>query len=150
MKKSATQLTDALAVARIQESDHKNCCPYTGWIGILRRYLRMTQADLSRRSGIPQSHISGIETGKIDPRMETLGKIFAALYCDVCISPVPHGNFDDVLEERAKLIASARLKQAAGNMAMSGKYIEQFAFDKMLEIKTKEILFDHSEKLWRE
>ena len=39
----------------------------------------LTQAELSKRSGLPQSHLSRIETGKISPSKHTLEKISKAL-----------------------------------------------------------------------
>lgn len=40
-----------------------------------RRRAGLTQRDLSRRAGVPQSTIARIESGQIDPRASTLDRL---------------------------------------------------------------------------
>jgi len=44
-----------------------------------RKALRMTQADLARKAGIPQSHVSRLEHGKHAPSYLTIERIAGAL-----------------------------------------------------------------------
>lgn len=44
-----------------------------------RRGLNMTQARLSALSGVPQSEISRIESGRANPTIETLSRLASAL-----------------------------------------------------------------------
>jgi transcriptional regulator with XRE-family HTH domain len=64
-----------------------------------------SQAELGRRAGLPQMHISGIESGKIVPRFDTLLDLARVLDYDLAMVPralVPvvhalirnHGNPD--------------------------------------------------------
>lgn len=46
-----------------------------------------SQAELGRRVGLPQAHISGIETGKIVPRFDTLLEIVRILEWDLVLVP---------------------------------------------------------------
>ncbi len=46
-----------------------------------------SQAELGRRLGLPQTHISGIETGKIVPRFDTLLDIVRVLDRDLIMVP---------------------------------------------------------------
>lgn len=46
-----------------------------------------SQAELGRRVGLPQAHISGIETGKIVPRFDTLLEIVRTLEWDLVMVP---------------------------------------------------------------
>lgn len=46
-----------------------------------------TQAELGRRAGLPQMHISGIETGKIVPRFDTLLDLARVLDQDLLMVP---------------------------------------------------------------
>ena len=46
-----------------------------------------SQAELGRRSGLPQAHISGIESGKVVPRFDTLLDIVRVLDHDLLLVP---------------------------------------------------------------
>lgn len=48
-------------------------------IRTLRRELKMTQAQLARRAGLPQSHLAKIEGGKVDMQLGTLRRILRAM-----------------------------------------------------------------------
>lgn len=54
-----------------------------GIIKSKRKALRLSQVDLSRRSGVPQSTISAIETGARIPTAETLVLLAKGLFCSV-------------------------------------------------------------------
>ena len=49
------------------------------WIKLMRNSLRMTQAELAQRAKISQPHLAGIESGKTDPQISTLKRIFEAM-----------------------------------------------------------------------
>jgi DNA-binding XRE family transcriptional regulator len=46
-----------------------------------RTHAGLTQAELAKKTGLPQSHISRLETGAHSPSRVTLAKIAAALEC---------------------------------------------------------------------
>ena len=48
---------------------------------------RWSQAELGRRAGLPQAHVSGIETGKIVPRFDTLIDLVRLLDHDLILVP---------------------------------------------------------------
>src|SRR5271154_3227129 len=52
-----------------------------------RRSRGWSQAELGRRLGLPQMHISGIETGKIVPRFDTLLDLVRVLDRDLLLVP---------------------------------------------------------------
>jgi DNA-binding XRE family transcriptional regulator len=58
-----------------------------GRIREIRKRVGWTQEDLAREAGLPQSHISRIESGEISPNRITLEKIAMAL-------KTPIGEFD--------------------------------------------------------
>jgi transcriptional regulator with XRE-family HTH domain len=55
----------------------------------MRRARGWTQAELGRRVGLPQVHISGIETGKVVPRFNTLLDLVRVLDYDLLLVPRP-------------------------------------------------------------
>jgi transcriptional regulator with XRE-family HTH domain len=50
-----------------------------------RERLGLTQAELGRRVGLPQMHISAIETGKVVPRFDTLRELVRVLGYDLLL-----------------------------------------------------------------
>jgi transcriptional regulator with XRE-family HTH domain len=52
-----------------------------------RRHRGWSQAELGQRVGLPQAHISGIETGKVVPRFDTLLEIVRVLDHDLLLVP---------------------------------------------------------------
>ena len=123
---------------------------YADWIRILRTSLRMSQAELAKRVGIPQSHIASIETGKTDPQLTTMRRIFNALSCDLVIEPRPAKLIPDLLRDRARALALRRLKQSMGTMALENQAPDAEIFRSLLEKRTDEIINDKRERLWRE
>jgi DNA-binding XRE family transcriptional regulator len=55
----------------------------SGKVQQMRKSANMTQEELSKKSGLPQSHISRIESGKLSPSRVTLERIAKALGCSV-------------------------------------------------------------------
>lgn len=120
------------------------------WIRILRDSLRMTQAELARRAKITQPHLAGIESGKTDPQISTLRRIFDAMSCDLVIEPRPRQPIKEVLRGRARSVALKRLKQSMGTMALEHQAPDADVFKHLLEKRTDEILLDRREKLWQQ
>lgn len=52
-----------------------------------RKGLGWSQHALAQHAGLAQRHISGIETGKIVPRHDTLLEILRVLGLDLCVVP---------------------------------------------------------------
>ena len=53
-----------------------------------RKAKNLTQGQLGAKAGLPQSHISQIEAGKIDLRLSSLQEIARLLDLDVMLVPV--------------------------------------------------------------
>jgi len=83
-------------------------------IGQMRRAAGMTQAELSGQSGLPQSHISRIEAGKLSPSYATLAKIAKALQQPLnSIAPVPLSGVRDRQPAGEGLPHQRRLQEPA-------------------------------------
>jgi transcriptional regulator with XRE-family HTH domain len=52
-----------------------------------RRANRLSQRDLAMKVGLPQVHISAIETGKVSPRVNTLLDLVRVLGLDLMLVP---------------------------------------------------------------
>jgi transcriptional regulator with XRE-family HTH domain len=119
------------------------------WIRLLRTYLRMTQAELAKRAKITQANLAAIESGKVDPRVGTLQRIYQGLSCHLSVEPRLQKPLEDILRGRARAVALQRLKKTMGTMALEEQAPEKEMFRKLLEKRTDDILRDPREKLWR-
>ncbi len=151
MKKRQTTIVDDMALSQLRVDssleDH-NLRP-NDWIRLLRNYLRMTQAELAKRAEITQANLVAIESGKVDPRVGTLQRIYQGLSCHLSVEPRPQKPLGELLRDRARAIALQRLKKTMGTMALEEQAPEKEMFRKLLEKRTDDILRDPREKLWR-
>ncbi|MFI5347441.1 MAG: helix-turn-helix domain-containing protein [Elusimicrobiota bacterium] len=74
--------------------------PPADYLRALRGSLRMSQVQLARRAGVAKSHLVAIEKGRVSPSVETLRKIFDALFCDLLIVPKARKKPTEALAER--------------------------------------------------
>jgi DNA-binding transcriptional regulator YiaG len=70
------------------------------YVRALRSALRMSQAALSRRSGVEKAHIARLESGRVDAREETLRRLFDAMFCDLVIVPRARKRPGDALADQ--------------------------------------------------
>lgn len=109
----------------------------------------MTQAELAKRAKITQANLVAIESGKVDPRVGTLQRIYQGLSCHLSLEPRPQKPLEELLRDRARAIALQRLNKTMGTMALEEQAPEKEMFRKLLEKRTDDILRDPREKLWR-
>jgi len=109
----------------------------------------MTRAELAKRANITQANLWAIESGKADPRISTLQRIYKGLSCHLSVEPRPQQPLEAILRGRARAIALTRLKTTMGTMALEEQAPEKEIFKKLLEKRTDEILRDPHERLWR-
>jgi predicted DNA-binding mobile mystery protein A len=152
MSKKQTTIVDDIALSKLRvdsSPDDHNLQP-KDWIRLLRNYLRMTQAELAQRARITQANLAAIESGKVDPRVSTLQRIYQGLYCHFSVEPRPQKPLEDILRGRARAVALKRLKKTMGTMALEEQAPDKEMFKKLLEKRTDDILRDPREKLWRQ
>jgi transcriptional regulator with XRE-family HTH domain len=59
-----------------------------------RRRSGLTQAELARRAGVPQSTVAKIERGRRDPSLSTLERLVRAAGLELRIQLAPHDHHD--------------------------------------------------------
>ncbi len=151
MRKHRLNIIDDMALSRLQPEATGTLTDrsHAEWIRILRVYLRMTQRELGERSKISQPHLAGIESGRIDPQISTLRRIYEGLSCDLVVEPRPRKPLTQVLRGQARGLALKRLKHTMGTMALENQAPEEEVFRQLLEKRTNEILKDDRERLWQ-
>lgn len=92
--------------------------PPGGLLALARRSLRMTQAQLARRAGMPQSQVARFESGRGDAQLGTARRLFSALGLELVVSAAAKEPLKRVLEGRIRAVARKRVARVAATMAL--------------------------------
>lgn len=142
MRSKRVTILDDIALSRLQPHVPTESSPRTpgDWIRILRDRLRMTQTELAKRAYITQPNLAAIESGKVDPQVSTLRRIYQGLWCDLNLEPQPQQPLEEILRGRARAVALKRLKHTMGTMALEEQAPDKETFRQLLEKRTDDIL----------
>ena len=151
MRKNRLNIIDDMALSQLQPEPKGRLTDrsHTEWIRTLRSYLRMTQRELAKRANISQPHLVAIESGRIDPQIGTLRRIYEGLSCDLVLEPRPRKPIEEMLRGQARSLALKRLKHTMGTMALENQAPGEKVFRQLLEKRTDEILKDGRERIWQ-
>lgn len=139
--KFITVLDDiTLSGLTVRSSRNKSKLIAGDWIRLLRSRLRMTQAELARRAHITQPNLAAIESGKVDPQVGTLRRIYEGLGCELNLEPLLHKSLEELTRDRARAVALKRLKQTMGTMALEDQAPDKDTFRQLLEKRTDDLL----------
>lgn len=117
-------------------------------IRLLRKRFFMTQTQLAKRSGLPQSFISKLERGVQKPSLTALKKLFSIFSCSLVVIPIANKDFDAVLEKQAKKYARKNLDYIKGTMSLEKQLPDDKFLEALLEEETKKLLFFENSKIW--
>jgi transcriptional regulator with XRE-family HTH domain len=70
------------------------------YLRTLRATLRMTQGALAKRAGVAKSNVALIESGQGNVAVETLRRLFDAMFCDLLVVPKARKKPTQALAER--------------------------------------------------
>ena len=100
--------------------------PPRGWIKAVREALGMTTAQLAKRLGVSQPRAVGIE--KAEARgaitLDSLERAARALDCRLVYALVPNKPLDELVEERARLLAKKRLASIIHSMSLEAQSVD--------------------------
>ncbi len=142
MRQKFITVLDDMALSRltIRSSTDKSKLTTGDWIRLLRNRLRMTQAELAHRAKITQPNLAAIESGKVDPQVGTLRRIYEGLGCELNLEPLLKKPLEELVRDRAQAVALKRLKQTMGTMALEDQAPDQNTFRQLLEKRTDDLL----------
>lgn len=139
--KFITVLDDiTLSGLTVRSSRNKSKLIAGDWIRLLRNRLRMTQAELAHRAHITQPNLAAIESGKVDPQVGTLRRIYEGLGSELNLEPLLHKPLEELVRDRARAVALTRLKQTMGTMALEDQAPDKDTFRQLLEKRTDDLL----------
>ena len=115
-----------------------------------RRALRMTQAQLAKRAGMPQSHLAVIEKGRVDVKLATLRKIFKALQGDLVIVARFRRTPASVVAERIGAVARRNVARVAGTMALERQTPEDAVTRRLIKAEVGRLSREASPDIWED
>ncbi|MBV8593275.1 MAG: mobile mystery protein A [Caulobacteraceae bacterium] len=97
--------------------------PPRGWIRALREALGLTTTELGKRMGMSQSRVPRIEQGEVDGTltMKTLRLAAEAMDCALVYALVPNRPLDEMLRERAHIVADRQLARTDQTMKLENQ-----------------------------
>jgi len=117
-------------------------------IALIRKQLTMSQRALAKRSGVPQSTISKIESEYLQPNVSTLHKILSSLGCNLLITAVPRISFEEIRQRQATTKAKKRVEYLQGTMSLEKQTPNKNLLKEMIAEETKKLLESSSPDLW--
>lgn len=108
----------------------------------------MTQKQVAKRAGLHQSHIAKIESGTSNVRVDTLNKVFNAMFCDMSVLPNPRMNLDEVVEKRVRDKARTEVQIEMGKMRERGEKADEHTFHFLLNSVVERLNRTKSPEIW--
>lgn len=126
--------------------------PKKGWLRTIRNALGMTSSQLARRLGSSQSNIIQVEKSEAEETisLRTLAQVAGAMKCKVVYCIVPIKSIDQLLEDRARFLAQARLRLINHSMALEQQALTPKQLKQQEEALVKELLQGAPKDLWEE
>jgi transcriptional regulator with XRE-family HTH domain len=119
-------------------------------ISLIRSQLRISQRFLAKRSKVPQSTISKIESGILHPNIMTLHKILSAISCKLILSAFPMENLDIILRKQAHKKAEKKINYLVGTMALEQQQPDKKLIQELIQEEEEKILRSNNSNLWEE
>ena len=129
----------------------KRPAPPRGWLRLVREALGRTERQQAQRSGISAPSLHKSEQAEADGRI-TLGqlrKLAEALDCEVVYALVPRRPLTEVVQERARVIASEEVGGVTHTMALEDQRPGDERIRKQVERRAEELLRGRWSNLWR-
>jgi len=126
--------------------------PPRGWLKAIREALGMTTAQLGRRLGVVQSRVVAIEQAETKGTitLNSLEKAAQALNCRLVYALMPRQPLEDIVEQRASLLAKSRLKSTGHTMTLEAQGVDATDESEQLKRLIQQLVEKSGSKLWEE
>lgn len=124
--------------------------PKTGWIHTIRTALGLSQQQLASRLDMTRQNIGSLERQEAGRRitLETLGRVAAAMDCDVHYLLVPRTSLDETIERQALLTARRQLERINASQSLEASDLPSDNLDRAIRDLANEIQTARPKDLW--
>ncbi|MCP5508507.1 MAG: helix-turn-helix domain-containing protein [Chlamydiales bacterium] len=119
-------------------------------ITLIRSQLSMSQRALAKRAKVPQSTISNIESGRLQPNTATLKKILNSMECDLLISVIPREEIEITRRNQAEAKAKRSIQYLEGTMSLEAQKPDNGLLHELTKEKVKKLLDSSGPELWED
>jgi transcriptional regulator with XRE-family HTH domain len=119
-------------------------------IVMIRKQLGMSQSNLARLAGVPQSTISRIESSEPELNLSTLRKVLNALSCEVIVTPLLSEPIETIRRKQALRIAEKHVRYLQGTMGLEKQEPDKKLVNELIKSEVEELLHSSGNKLWQE
>jgi len=120
--------------------------PPRGWIKAIREALGMTTAQLAQRIGVSQPRVKAEKNASIT--LDSLERAARALDCRVVYALVPRKPLDDMVAERAHIVARKRLQSTRHSMALEAQSVDRSDEEEHLKRLREQLIRKSGSELW--
>lgn len=126
--------------------------PPRGWIKAIREALGMTTAQLARRIGVSQPRVVAIEKAEINASitLDSLERAARAMDCQVVYALIPRKPLNDLVEERALIVAGKRLQSTQHSMALEAQNVDKSDEEEQLQRLSEQLIRKAGSDLWED
>lgn len=126
--------------------------PPHGWVRAIREALGMTTGQFAKRLGVKQPRTIALEKAEASGAitLESLARAAEALDCRLVYALVPRKPLEDLVAERASLVAKKHLKATRHTMALEDQSVETTDEAAQLARLARDLMTRSRSKLWDE
>lgn len=127
-----------------------NARPKAGWIKTIRNALGITAEQLAKRLGVTRRRIVQLESTEVDDAvtLHAMKAVANAMDCEFVYVIIPKTSLKNILETRAKHIATERMKHVSHSMSLESQATSKQVQQEQLEELIKNLLEGSPKKLW--
>lgn len=145
--RARTQLDKRLNVLAKQ---HALARPPRGWVKAIREALGMTAEQLGRRMGVSRQRALELEASEARGAvtLESLERAAQALECRLVYTLVPRIPLEELVHERAAMLAGQQLRSAAHTMTFEDQSVDPGDEEEQLRRLTQDLIDRSGSALW--
>jgi predicted DNA-binding mobile mystery protein A len=126
--------------------------PPRGWIKAIREALGLTTAQLAKRLGVAQTRVSRMERGEVENTLtlKSLRQAAEALNCTLVYALVPNEPLEQMVRQRACVIADRKLARTHHTMKLENQTLADPDLEAERARLVRDLIEGHPRQLWDE
>lgn len=123
--------------------------PERGWIRAVREAVGMTTGQFAKRLGVAQPRVAALERAEANDAvtLRTLRQAAEALDCVLVYALVPKASLDDMVKDRARIVADRQLARTDQTMRLENQGVSRTRLQRAREDLANELIRD-GRRLW--